>query len=333
MDLEISLCYPYNRNKENNTQEGGLRMVKAKVNPWQAFRKAFARDKYLYLMFLLPFLFYLIFHYMPMYGITLAFKDYSIKQGIWGSDWVGLKYIEKFIGDPYFWQVFKNTIVLNVYNLFWSFPVPIILALMLNEVTHTKFKKMVQTISYLPHFLSVVVVVGMLNTFLSSNGVINEFLGIFGLGPYRFLAEPKYFRTVYIASGIWQSAGWGSIIYLSALSAVEQELYEAAQIDGANRWQQMLHVTLPGIAPTITIMFILETGNIMNVSFQKILLLMTSSNQVISDVISTYVYRIGIQDANFSYATGIGLFQSLVALIFVTTANFISRRVGETSLW
>ncbi len=204
---------------------------------------------------------------------------------------------------------------------------------MLNEVTNNKFKKLVQTISYLPHFLSVVVVVGMLSTFLSTDGVVNEVLGFFGMGPYRFLSEPKYFRSVYIASGIWQSAGWGSIIYLSALSAVEAELYEAAQIDGANRWKQMLHVTLPGIAPTITIMFILETGNIMNVSFQKILLMMTSSNQVVSDVISTYEYRVGIQEANFSYATGVGLFKSLVALIFVTTANFISRRVGETSLW
>ena len=299
----------------------------------RSFQKAFYRDKYLYLMFLLPFLFYALFHYLPMYGITLAFKDYNIKKGIWGSTWVGMKYINKFITDPYFWQVFRNTIVINIFNLFWSFPVPIILALMLNEVTNTKFKKMVQTISYLPHFLSVVVVVGMLNTFLSSNGIINQMLGAFGMGPYKFLLEAKYFRTVYIASGIWQSAGWGSIIYLSALSAVEAELYEAAQIDGASRWKQMLHVTLPGIAPTITIMFILETGNIMNVSFQKILLLMNGTNQSVADVISTYVYRQGIQNANFSYGPGIGLFQSLVALIFVTTANFISRRVGETSLW
>lgn len=308
-------------------------MKKQSGGCWKAFQKAFARDKYLYLMFLLPFLFYLLFHYLPMYGVTLAFKDYSIKGGIWKSKWVGFKYINRFIADPYFWQVFTNTIVINVYNLLWSFPVPIILALMLNEVTNNKFKKLVQTISYLPHFLSVVVVVGMLSTFLSTDGVVNEVLGFFGLGPYRFLSEPKYFRSVYIASGIWQSAGWGSIIYLSALSAVEAELYEAAQIDGANRWKQMLHVTLPGIAPTITIMFILETGNIMNVSFQKILLMMTSSNQVVSDVISTYEYRVGIQEANFSYATGVGLFKSLVALIFVTTANFISRRVGETSLW
>ena len=277
--------------------------------------------------------FYLLFKYLPIFGVQIAFKNYMFRLGIWNSPWIGFENFEKLFAMDSFWEVLSNTFIISGLKLVFGFPAPILLALLLNEIRCVRFKRVVQTISYLPHFLSVVVVVGMLNTFLSSNGVINEFLGVFGLGPYRFLAEPKYFRTVYIASGIWQSAGWGSIIYLSALSAVEQELYEAAQIDGANRWQQMLHVTLPGIAPTITIMFILETGNIMNVSFQKILLLMTSSNQVISDVISTYVYRIGIQDANFSYATGIGLFQSIVALIFVTTANFISRRVGETSLW
>ncbi len=295
--------------------------------------KVLRRDKYLYLMFALPFLFYFIFHYIPIYWLLITFKDFSIRKGVLGSPWVGTKYIEQFLFDPYFWQVFKNTIVINLFNLLWSFPAPVILALLLNELRTGPLKRSIQTISYLPHFLSTVVVVGMLTSFLSSDGIVNQLLQQFGVGPFAFLTEAKYFRTVYIASGVWQAAGWGSIIYLSALSSVDAELYEAARIDGANRWDQMLHITLPGIAPTITILLILETGKIMDVSFQKILLLMNGSNRVVSDVIATYVYRIGITDANFSYATGVGLFQSIIALIFVTACNAISRRVSETSLW
>lgn len=297
------------------------------------FVRALSRDKYLYLMFLLPLMYYLIFHYAPIYGVTVAFKDFKIKLGILGSPWVGLKHIRRFLFDPYFWQVFKNTLVINIYNLLWSFPIPIILALLMNEMKSQRFKRITQTMSYLPHFLSVVVVVGMLSTFLSSTGIVNQLMGLFGKGPFAFLTEARYFRTVYIASGIWQSVGWGSIIYLAALSSVDVELYEAARIDGAGRWKQALHITLPGIAPTITIMLILETGRIMNVSFQKILLLMNGSNMEVADVISTYVYRRGINDADFSYATGVGLFQSLIALVFVVGCNAISRRVSETSLW
>jgi putative aldouronate transport system permease protein len=297
------------------------------------FSRAFARDKYLYLMFLLPFLFYAIFHYAPIYGITIAFKDFRIKQGILGSDWVGFKYIQQFLQDEYFWMVFRNTLVINIYNLLWSFPVPIILALMLNEMKNQKFKSITQTMSYLPHFLSVVVIVGMLTTFLSSDGLLNQITQRFGMGTFAFLTEERFFRTIYIASGIWQNAGWGSIIYLASLASVDPELYEAARIDGAGRWKQALYVTLPGIAPTITIMLILETGRIMNVSFQKILLLMNGSNMLVADVISTFVFRRGIADADFSYATGVGLFQSLIALVFVIGCNAISRRVSETSLW
>lgn len=297
------------------------------------FTCAFRRDKYLYLMFLPPFFFYIVFHYAPMYGVLVAFKQFSIKKGIIGSEWAGLRYVKQFLADPYFWLVFKNTLVINVYNLLWSFPAPIILALLLNELRWKRIKSYTQTISYLPHFLSTVVVVGMLTSFLSSNGIINQALSAFGLGPYAFLTDARFFRSVYIASGIWQGAGWGSIIYLAALSMVDPELYEAAIIDGAGRWKRMVHVTLPGIAPTVTIMLILETGRIMNVAFQKILLLMNGPNMLVSDVISTFVYRRGIAEANFSYATGVGLFQSIVALIFVIGCNSISRRVSETSLW
>ena len=285
---------------------------------------------------LLPCLYYLLFHYYPMYGVTLAFKQYKPKLGIIGSPWAsqhGMKYILQVVQDPYFWTVFKNTIVLNVVNLAITFPAPIILALLLNEVASNRYKRVVQTVTYLPHFLSTVVVVGMMNSMFSSSGIVNELLGKIGLGPYAFLNDAQYFRPMYIGSNIWQNIGWDSIIFLAALSGLDQALYEAARIDGAGRWKQTIHITIPGILPTIVIMLILAMGKIMNVSYQKILLMMTGSNQSVSDVISTYVYRRGITKADFSYATAVGLFQSLVSLVFVTTTNWISRRTTETSLW
>ena len=303
---------------------------------WVRFRRALIRDRWLYLIMLLPCLYYLLFHYYPMYGVTLAFKQYKPKLGIVGSPWAsqhGMKYILQVVGDPYFWTVFKNTIVLNVVNLAITFPAPIILALLLNEVASNRYKRVVQTVTYLPHFLSTVVVVGMMNTMFSSSGIVNELLGKIGLGPYAFLNDAQYFRPMYIGSNIWQNIGWDSIIFLAALSGLDQALYEAARIDGAGRWKQTIHITIPGILPTIVIMLILAMGKIMNVSYQKILLMMTGSNQSVSDVISTYVYRRGITKADFSYATAVGLFQSLVSLVFVTTTNWISRRTTETSLW
>ena len=303
---------------------------------WVRFRRALIRDRWLYLIMILPCLYYLLFHYYPMYGVTLAFKQYKPKLGIIGSPWAsqhGMKYILQVVQDPYFWTVFKNTIVLNVVNLAITFPAPIILALLLNEVASNRYKRVVQTVTYLPHFLSTVVVVGMMNSMFSSSGIVNELLGKIGLGPYAFLNDAKYFRPMYIGSNIWQNIGWDSIIFLAALSGLDQALYEAARIDGAGRWKQTIHITIPGILPTIVIMLILAMGKIMNVSYQKILLMMTGSNQSVSDVISTYVYRRGITKADFSYATAVGLFQSLVSLVFVTTTNWISRRTTETSLW
>ena len=303
---------------------------------WVRFRRALIRDRWLYLIMLLPCLYYLLFHYYPMYGVTLAFKQYKPKLGIIGSPWAsqnGMKYILQVVNDPYFWTVFKNTIVLNVVNLAITFPAPIILALLLNEVASNRYKRVVQTVTYLPHFLSTVVVVGMMNSMFSSSGIVNELLGKIGLGPYAFLNDAQYFRPMYIGSNIWQNIGWDSIIFLAALSGLDQALYEAARIDGAGRWKQTIHITIPGILPTIVIMLILAMGKIMNVSYQKILLMMTGSNQSVSDVISTYVYRRGITKADFSYATAVGLFQSLVSLVFVTTTNWISRRTTETSLW
>ena len=303
---------------------------------WVRFRRALIRDRWLYLIMILPCLYYLLFHYYPMYGVTLAFKQYKPKLGIIGSPWAsqhGMKYVLQVVGDPYFWTVFKNTIVLNVVNLAITFPAPIILALLLNEVASDRYKRVVQTVTYLPHFLSTVVVVGMMNTMFSSSGIVNELLGKIGLGPFAFLNDAQYFRPMYIGSNIWQNIGWDSIIFLAALSGLDQALYEAARIDGAGRWKQTIHITIPGILPTIVIMLILAMGKIMNVSYQKILLMMTGSNQSVSDVISTYVYRRGITKADFSYATAVGLFQSLVSLVFVTTTNWNSRRTTETSLW
>lgn len=303
---------------------------------WVRFRRALIRDRWLYLIMILPCLYYLLFHYYPMYGVTLAFKQYKPKLGIIGSPWAsqhGMKYVLQVVGDPYFWTVFKNTIVLNVVNLAITFPAPIILALLLNEVASDRYKRVVQTVTYLPHFLSTVVVVGMMNSMFSSSGIVNELLGKIGLGPFAFLNDAQYFRPMYIGSNIWQNIGWDSIIFLAALSGLDQALYEAARIDGAGRWKQTIHITIPGILPTIVIMLILAMGKIMNVSYQKILLMMTGSNQSVSDVISTYVYRRGITKADFSYATAVGLFQSLVSLVFVTTTNWISRRTTETSLW
>ncbi len=300
------------------------------------FIRAFQRDKWLYLIMLFPFVYYVLFCYYPMYGVTLAFKQYKPKLGIIGSPWAsqnGMKYVLQVVRDPYFWTVFRNTIILNIENLIITFPAPIILALMLNEVVHPHYKRIVQTVTYLPHFLSTVVVVGMMNSMFNSSGIVNQMIASMGMDKINFLNDAQYFRPMYIGSNIWQSVGWDTIIFLSALSGLDMQLYEAAKIDGAGRWKQTLHVTIPGILPTIIIMLILAMGRIMNVSYQKILLMMTGTNQSVSDVISTYVYRRGITKADFSYATAVNLFQSLVSLLFVSVTNWISRRTSETSLW
>lgn len=298
--------------------------------------RAFQRDKWLYLIMLLPVLYYALFCYYPMYGVTLAFKQYKPKLGIIGSPWAsnhGMKYVQQVVQDPYFWTVFWNTIILNIENLIITFPAPIILALLLNELMHPGYKRLVQTVTYLPHFLSTVVVVGMMNSMFNSSGIVNQMIASMGMDKINFLNDAQYFRPMYIGSNIWQGIGWDSIIFLSALSGLDMQLYEAAKIDGAGRWKQTLHVTLPGILPTIIIMLILAMGRIMNVSYQKILLMMTGTNQSVSDVISTYVYRRGITKADFSYATAVNLFQSLVSLLFVSVTNWISRKTSETSLW
>lgn len=298
--------------------------------------RALRRDKWLFLIMLLPTAYYLLFCYYPMYGVVLAFKNFKPKLGIIGSPWAsqnGMKYINMIIRDQYFWRVFFNTIILNLLNLAITFPAPIILALLLNEVGSKWYKKSVQTITYLPHFLSAVVIVGMLNDLFNSTGLVNTLITSMGGDKIPFLTSAKWFRPLYIGSNLWQGVGWDSIIFLAALSSLDMELYEAARIDGAGRWKQTLHITLPGILPTIVIMLILAMGRIMSVSFQKIWLMMNGGNQQVADVISTYVYQRGIINSDFSYATGVNLFQSLVSLFFVLITNAISKRATETSLW
>ena len=297
------------------------------------FVRQIKKSKYLYLIFFIPLCYYIIFHYWPMYGVIIAFKDYNIVKGILGSPWVGFKHFEKFLADPYFWKLVRNTLLINIYGLFWSFPAPIVLAILLNELPDRGFKRFVQSVSYLPHFISTVVVCGMIVNFLASDGIVNQILMALGRERIQFLMRPEWFRTIYIASGIWQNVGWGSIVYLAALAGIDEELYEAAIIDGANRWKQMIHITLPGIKSTISIMLIMNLGRLMNIGYEKIILLYNGSTYETADVISTYVYRRGLLGNDFSYATAVSLFQSVVGLILLYTSNKISNKLSETGLW
>ena len=299
----------------------------------QRLRKVLYKDRYLYLIFAIPFLYYVVFHYAPIYGIVIAFKDYKVAKGIFGSKWVGLKHFREFLLNPYAWNLVRNVILLNFYSILFAFPAPIILALLLNELKGSGFKRFVQSVSYLPHFISVVVVCGMIVTFFSADGIANQIVRAMGGGTTPFLMLPEWFRPIYVGSSVWQQTGWGSIIYLAALSSIDPQIYEAAIIDGANRWRQTLHVTLPGIAPTVTIMLLITLGRIMVVGFEKVLLLYTGSTYETADVLQTYIYRRGLEGADFSFATAVGVFQAVVGVLFVVTANALSRRLSETSLW
>ncbi|MEO2202956.1 ABC transporter permease subunit [Paenibacillus pabuli] len=302
---------------------------------WGVVKKELARNKYVYLMLVPVVAYYLIFSYGPMYGLLMAFQEsYSPVNGILAGTWIGFDNFTMFFESYYFWRLIKNTLILSFYSIVFGFPAPILLAILLNEVRKKWFKSTVQTISYMPHFISVVVVVGMLKTFSTLDGglfnVIREF---FELQPVMFLAEKDMFRPIYILSNIWQGAGWASIIFLAALSGIDPQLYEAAKIDGAGRWRQLLHITLPGIMPTIVIMLILRLGAVMNSDFQKILLMQTAPTYETSDVISTFVYRSGILEGNYTYSTAIGLFNGIINFSLLIIANAISRKLNSTSLW
>jgi putative aldouronate transport system permease protein len=268
-----------------------------------------------------------------MDGNIIAFRRYEPGGNLFGDEWVGLHYIRLFLNDSTFWQVFTNTFILGALTLLFCFPMPIVLALLLNEVRTRWTKRFVQTISYLPHFLSIVVVAGLIQQFLDVDGLTNQILRAFGHTPITFLQEPGWFRTIYVSSEMWQTVGWGTILYLAALTTIDNELYEQARIDGANRWRQTWHVTLPGIRPTMVTLLILNIGTFMAIGFEKILLLYNPLTYPTADVISTYLYRVGVVSGIFSYAAAIGLFESVIGLTLVLSANFISRRTVGTSLW
>ncbi|WP_309123194.1 ABC transporter permease subunit [Paenibacillus sp.] len=294
----------------------------------------FKLNRTVYLMLLPVVLYYLIFQYGPMYGLQIAFKDYIPAKGFAGSPWVGLKHFQEFFESYYFWRLLGNTMLLSFYSLIFFFPAGIVLALLLNEVANPKFKRAVQTITYMPHFISLVVIVGMMVDFLSSNGLINNLLvSVFGIEPIPFMRTPGWFRTLFIGSELWQNLGWSSIIFLAAISNIDPALYEAARIDGANRFKQAVHITFPGILPTVTILLILFIGRFMTVGAEKILLMYNPVTYETADVIQTYVYRKGILQADFSYSAAIGLFNAAISFALLILANTIARRVGETKLW
>lgn len=291
------------------------------------------KDWQLYSLLILPIIYLIIFKYGPMLGNVIAFRRFVPGGSIFGETWVGFRYFKMFIQDPTFWKVFGNTLMLGGLALLFTFPVPIIFALLLNEVKSKRFKKFVQTASYLPHFLSIVIVAGMILQLTAVNGSINGMLSFFTGDSIPFMQRAEWFRTIYITSEVWQGMGWGAILYLAALTTIDDSLYEAARIDGANRWKQTLHITIPGILPTIVTLLILNMGNFLAVGFEKILLLYNPLIYETSDVISTYLYRVGLQSSNFSYATAIGLFESIIGLILVFSVNAISRRLTQRSLW
>ncbi|MCS7464360.1 ABC transporter permease subunit [Paenibacillus doosanensis] len=295
--------------------------------------KDFVLNKYLYLMMLPVLVYYAIFHYAPMYGAIIAFKDYTPMKGILGSPWVGLANFQDFFSSYYFWRILKNTIVISAYSLCFEFPAPIILAILINEVRNAAFKRVVQSITYMPYFISLVVICGMIKDFTNSDGIINMIYTYFGGDGQAMLQKPELFRGIYIVSEIWQKIGWESIIYIAALMSIDQEQYEAARMDGAGRFKQILHITLPGILPTITIMFILRMGNLLNVGFEKIILLYNPATYDTADVINTFVYRKGLLEFGWSYSSAVGLFNSVINLILLISANWISRKINENSLW
>ncbi len=284
---------------------------------------------------ILPVLVYfIIFHYVPMYGILLAFKDYKIKLGILGSPWVGLKYFERFFSTYNFWNLIQNTLTLSVYSLLVGFPIPIIFALCLNYLRKRRLKKTVQMISYAPHFISTVVICSMITMFTTQNtGVFNVLRGLVGLESIDFMAVPKLFKHIYVWSGVWQGMGWSAIIYVSALAGVDPELHEAAIMDGATKIQRMRHIDIPSIKSTIIMLFILRMGSLMSVGFEKVYLLQNSLNRPASEIISTYVYKVGLIDNDYGYSTAVGLFNTLINVILLVGANVISKKVADESLF
>ncbi|WP_127933860.1 ABC transporter permease [Nonomuraea polychroma] len=297
------------------------------------WRHALRRDWQLYSLVILPLLFFLIFRYAPMLGNVIAFRKFEPGGSIFGETWVGLRYVEMFLNDPTFWTVFTNTLILGGLTLLFCFPLPIVLALLLNEVRNRSIKRFLQSVSYLPHFLSMVIVAAMVMQMLAIDGPINQIVKALGGEATPFIQKPEWFRTIFVSSEVWQTVGWGTILYLAALTTIDEHLYEAARMDGASRWRQIWHVTLPGIRPTAITLLILNLGTFMATGFEKVLLLYNPLTYPTADVISTYLYRMGVESSSMSYAAAIGLFEALVGVVLIVSANFISRRTVGTGLW
>ena len=288
----------------------------------------------LYLFLLPAFLDVLIFKYLPMYGIQIAFKNYKVRKGILGSDWVGLEHFVKFIRTPNFLQILRNTLLLSLYNLVFGFPVPILLAIILNEIRSPRLKKVTQMLTYMPHFISLVAVVGLINLVLNrESGIVNILLTRLGAGPFSFMGMSSAYRSIYVISEIWQHAGWGTIIYLAALSNVDMDSLDAARIDGASRMQKILYIDWPTLMPSVAVLLILRAGSVLNVGFEKVFLLQNDLNRDVSEVISIYIYRLGILGGQFSYTTAIGLFNNVINAVLLVLVNQLYRIVGEESLW
>lgn len=321
--MDIREEIPISRKKDFSKKESKIQRIQKQVKAnWQ-----------LYTLLIPALTYFTIFHYVPMYGVQIAFKDYYANLGITGSPWAGFEHFTRFFDSYYFWRLLKNTLVLNLYGLV-LFPLPIIFALMLNELRNGAYKKWTQTLTYAPHFISVVVIVGMLVAFLDPiTGIINH--AIVGLGgqPIDFLTSPGWFRHIFVWSGQWQSLGWGTIIYLAALAGVNPELHEAARVDGASRIQRILNINIPSILPTIVVLFILNIGSFMAIGFEKVLLLQNSLNASTSDVIQTFVYQTGLLEGQYSFASAIGLFESAINIVLLVTVNYIARKTSENSLW
>jgi putative aldouronate transport system permease protein len=315
------------------------RNVQSSVAPASpSFKKRAVRDfrmnKSIYLMLLPVLVYFVIFHYVPLYGLQIAFKDYSPSQGFLNSPWIGMENFTTFFGGFFFKRLLMNTMLLSFYNLLFAFPAAFILAILINEIRQNKFKRVVQTVTYLPHFVSLVVIVGLILDFLSSDGLVNQLLAsLFGVDPISFMQKSGYFRTVFVSSDIWQNIGWNSIIYLAAISSIDPSLYEAAKIDGAGRWKQTLHVTIPGMIPVTVILLILFIGRFMTVGEEKILLMYNPAIYDTADVIGTFVYRKGILNADFSFSAAVGLFKSVISFTLLIAANSIARKIGDNKLW
>lgn len=314
--------------KTGKTNQNSRRTVQS-GRYMETVKKDFIRNKYVYIMLIPVIAYFIAFHYIPMIGTQIAFKDFSIAKGITDSPWVGLKHFKAYFNSYYFERLIKNTILLSAYNILFGFPAPILLAILINEVQNTRFKRVVQTVTYLPHFISIVIVCALLRNFFSVDGVINQVLGT----NINFFMREDMFRPLYVGSGIWQEVGWGSIVYLAAIVGIDHQLYEAAEMDGAGRLQKILYVTLPCIAATITVMFIMRVGKMMTLGADKVLLMYNESTYATADIISTFVYRKGLLEQSYSYSAAVDLVNSVINCGLLVAANKLCRKISGNGLW